>query len=246
MNWYYAVSGQQQGPISDTELDALVTSGSITATTLVWREGMSEWQPLSQVRGGMAAPGGTSLNGGAVCSQCQQIFPPDQVIRFGETNVCAACKPMFVQKLKEGVNVVPGYLDYAGFGIRFAAKLLDGILLGMIVFVPMVVVTMFLGGNNPGMLLGVQVLFQVLFYAAWGSFTIFFIGRFGATPGKMACGLRVVSGDGSPIGYGRATGRFFAEILSVWVCCIGYLITVFDHQKRSLHDHICNTRVVRK
>lgn len=79
-----------------------------------------------------------------------------------------------------------------------------------------------------------------------GIYTIFFNGRYGATPGKMACKLRVVTADGQPIGYGRATGRFFAEILSGIICNIGYIIAAFDDQKRSLHDHICSTRVIRK
>jgi len=30
------------------------------------------------------------------------------------------------------------------------------------------------------------------------------------------------------------------------VCYIGYLIVAFDDQKRALHDHICNTRVIYK
>jgi uncharacterized RDD family membrane protein YckC len=74
---------------------------------------------------------------------------------------------------------------------------------------------------------------------------VFFLGRFGATPGKMVCGLRVVTAMGDRISYGRATGRFLAEILSGLVCYIGYIIAAFDEQKRTLHDHICSTRVIR-
>ena len=74
----------------------------------------------------------------------------------------------------------------------------------------------------------------------------FFVGKFGATPGKMACGLKIVRSDGSPISYGRAAGRAFGELLSAWTCYIGYLMVCFDSQKRALHDHMCDTRVVRK
>ena len=38
----------------------------------------------------------------------------------------------------------------------------------------------------------------------------------------------------------------FAELLSGMICDIGYLIVAFDSQKRGLHDHICNTRVIYK
>jgi uncharacterized RDD family membrane protein YckC len=61
----------------------------------------------------------------------------------------------------------------------------------------------------------------------------------------MACGLKVVTPEGSPIGFGRAFGRAMAEILSGLICNIGYIIAGFDSQKRALHDHIANTRVIR-
>lgn len=51
MNWYYAEGTQQRGPVSDAEFQQLVSAGKITDATLVWREGMAEWQPYGQVRG---------------------------------------------------------------------------------------------------------------------------------------------------------------------------------------------------
>jgi uncharacterized membrane protein YjgN (DUF898 family) len=49
MQWYYANNGQRSGPISDAEFQALVQAGTIGPTTLVWRQGMANWLPLSQV-----------------------------------------------------------------------------------------------------------------------------------------------------------------------------------------------------
>jgi len=40
--------------------------------------------------------------------------------------------------------------------------------------------------------------------------------------------------------------RFFATMLSQLTLYIGYIIAAFDDEKRSLHDHICDTRVVYK
>jgi hypothetical protein len=48
MNWYYVRDGNQDGPHSDESVQALLRSGSIDARTLVWREGMQDWQPISQ------------------------------------------------------------------------------------------------------------------------------------------------------------------------------------------------------
>ena len=61
----------------------------------------------------------------------------------------------------------------------------------------------------------------------------------------MAFGLKVVAPDGSRISYMRALGRFFAEIVSGLTFSIGYIMAGFDSQKRSLHDRICATRVIR-
>ena len=78
------------------------------------------------------------------------------------------------------------------------------------------------------------------------AYEIFFLEKFGATPGKMACSIKVVTAEGGKIGYGRATGRYFSYILSGFICYIGYIIVAFDGQKRALHDYICNTRVIYK
>jgi uncharacterized RDD family membrane protein YckC len=62
--------------------------------------------------------------------------------------------------------------------------------------------------------------------------------------GKMAVKIKVVGADGSPIGYGRALGRAFAEVLSGICFYIGYIMAGFDKEKQSLHDKICSTRVI--
>jgi uncharacterized RDD family membrane protein YckC len=77
-------------------------------------------------------------------------------------------------------------------------------------------------------------------------YVIFFLGKFGATPGKMICRLKVVTPEASAIGFGRAAARYFAQILTNCTFCIGYLIAAFDPEKRALHDHICRTRVIYK
>ena len=61
----------------------------------------------------------------------------------------------------------------------------------------------------------------------------------------MALGLRIVRADGSSLTYGRATGRFFADYLSNLILFIGYIMAAFDDEKRTLHDRICDTRVVK-
>src|SRR4051812_44282825 len=50
MTWYYALGNERQGPIDDATLDGLIAAGTVTPETLVWRAGMTDWQPLAQVR----------------------------------------------------------------------------------------------------------------------------------------------------------------------------------------------------
>jgi uncharacterized RDD family membrane protein YckC len=70
------------------------------------------------------------------------------------------------------------------------------------------------------------------------------IGRFGATLGKMACKLKVVTASGGKVSYMLAFGRYFAKVFSGLTCSIGFIIAGFDEQKRALHDRLCETRVV--
>jgi len=47
--WNYTKMGLQQGPVPEEELRQKIRRGEIGETTLVWREGMADWLPLSQV-----------------------------------------------------------------------------------------------------------------------------------------------------------------------------------------------------
>ncbi|MND07279.1 RDD family protein [compost metagenome] len=51
--------------------------------------------------------------------------------------------------------------------------------------------------------------------------------------------------DGSAVTTGRAAGRYFATLLSSLTLLIGFVIAAFDEQKRALHDHVADTRVIR-
>jgi hypothetical protein len=54
-SWFYASEGQQQGPYPEIQLRELIARGTITADTLVWTEGMANWQRVDEIPG--LAPG---------------------------------------------------------------------------------------------------------------------------------------------------------------------------------------------
>jgi hypothetical protein len=49
MKWYYAERKKPFGPIDEKEFQGLIEHGIIMPDTLVWRSGMKEWKPLSEV-----------------------------------------------------------------------------------------------------------------------------------------------------------------------------------------------------
>jgi hypothetical protein len=49
MQWYYSKNGTQLGPIPQSELISKLTSGEVSPADLVWKDGMGDWLPASQV-----------------------------------------------------------------------------------------------------------------------------------------------------------------------------------------------------
>ena len=50
-SWFFASKGQQQGPYPEAQLRALIVKGAVTADTLVWSEGMADWQKAGNIPG---------------------------------------------------------------------------------------------------------------------------------------------------------------------------------------------------
>lgn len=48
-NYYAIINGTQTGPFSLGEMASMVSSGSVTSETYVWKEGMPDWVVVSDV-----------------------------------------------------------------------------------------------------------------------------------------------------------------------------------------------------
>jgi uncharacterized RDD family membrane protein YckC len=256
MNWYYADQGQQKGPIDEPALDQLVVAGVVQDDTLVWHEGMPAWQKHSSVRGpvpppAFPSPSATTAGETRYCGECGRPFSANELVPIGAVSVCATCKPVYLQKLREGGGLGVGARRYGGFWIRFAARVVDGILLNVIFLVVRLPfgVAMFNPGlaREPAALAGfLSATIAVYFMSAVATacYEIFMISMRGATIGKMIFGLKVIRADGAPVSLGLSTGRYFAQWISAITFGIGYIMAGFDDQKRALHDRICETRVI--
>jgi len=115
MDWFYVQNGRQVGPVPVAQFDDLVRSGRITLDTLVWREGLANWQPFGSISSTPSstaslpapppAPGGmppTMPGFAARCIECNGAFPSSEMISYGDAWVCGSCKPVFFQRIREG------------------------------------------------------------------------------------------------------------------------------------------------
>ena len=48
-DWYYAFNNEQKGPVNESEIKTQLATRKLPADTLVWKEGMDNWTPASQV-----------------------------------------------------------------------------------------------------------------------------------------------------------------------------------------------------
>uniref|UniRef100_A0A7V4AN77 RDD family protein n=1 Tax=Thermus tengchongensis TaxID=1214928 RepID=A0A7V4AN77_9DEIN len=124
---------------------------------------------------------------------------------------------------------------------RLMASLIDGLIL-----VPLSFLLMALAGINP--LAQTTTFVQDLLFnwiPSWAYYVIF-TALYGATPGKMALGLKVVRTDGQPVDWLTAFMReVVGKTLSTLPLLLGYLWAFFHPRRQAWHDLIADTLVVR-
>ncbi len=143
--------------------------------------------------------------------------------------------------------VTPAYNPYsapapakqaaAGFGIRLAAALVDGLW----------VAALGAGAMFGGLGLSDFMAYGIACAVAW-IIVLFGWAIWGTTPGKRAFGLYVTAGNGAQagIGFPRALARIVGYLASTIPLGIGFLMIAFSKSKRGLHDIIAGTQVQRQ
>lgn len=144
-------------------------------------------------------------------------------------------------------------MEYGGFWIRFAAYLIDAIILGIAQFIIFSVLGVAAFGST-----STDIADSDIFATTMGTVAYFITLAMGvlyfvlmessakqATLGKMALGLVVTDMNGQRISWLRALGRYFAKILSGLIMAIGFIMIAFTDNKQGLHDMICSTLVVK-
>jgi uncharacterized RDD family membrane protein YckC len=149
---------------------------------------------------------------------------------------------------------------YGGFWIRLLAHIIDHFVVGlvagplyfMLVF-PSIMRIMNEAKDNgepsPEVvvsIVGSMAMFIVIvFVGQWLYEALLTSSSWQGTIGKRVLRLKVTDENGNRIGFGRATGRFFAKIISGLIMWIGFIMIGFTDRKRGLHDMLAGTLVMK-
>lgn len=254
--WYYSdYERNRHGPVSARDLAELHANGQLAPDTLVWREGLAQWQPWRTLVGEViqgagrpavasasfatasaAAPASAGANPYSVAEPTSPYAPPRAVLHDA------------------GDYVADGEVVYAGFWKRTAAYFIDSFVLMIVIgflgaiFGVLGVFSMASMGDPSAFTAG-GLAFIGLFYVLEivlmaGYFAVMHASSSQATLGKMAVGIKVTDENGQRISIARGIGRFFATIVSSLILLVGYLMAAFTDRKRALHDMIAGTLVV--
>jgi uncharacterized RDD family membrane protein YckC len=149
---------------------------------------------------------------------------------------------------------------YGGFWLRLLAHLIDHVILGIVaapLFFILVLPAIIRVANDaernqePSPEMIVAILSSIFIYVVlafvgqWLYDALLTSSSWQGTVGKRVLQLRVTDEIGNRIGFGRATGRFFAKILSSMFFCIGFIMAGLTDRKRGLHDMLAGTLVMR-
>ena len=155
--------------------------------------------------------------------------------------------------------------NYAGFGPRLVAVIIDIIIIGVaqsFIIVPLLAAVGFgfasgaenMDFSNPeesaGMIAGIMALIGAYWILATCIQILYFTfmesSKNQATVGKMAMGLMVTDLNGGKLDFSKALVRNLCKIISNLTMLIGYIMAAFTEKRQSLHDMIASTLVVKK
>ena len=210
-----------RGPLPRVYIEQRIRSGVWPANTKVAEVGTTDWRPIDELPFGNALPQPVSP---AATARTAEVDDADTVAAK-----IARVADSIAGRLNVPRVLPAGSAIHAGFWRRCAAYLIDGLILFI-----------------PGLILMLIPILGVLLYfgGRWLYFAMMESSQSQATLGKRAMGLIVTDGKGQRLGFGQASGRYFAGALSYITLYIGYALAGWTERKQALHDLIADTCVV--
>jgi len=202
--WYYAdKNNERQGPVEAGVIRDKLSRRELNQDTLLWRDGMAQWQPVASVQAELAAaerppftpvepPAATAAESSRISdAPASPYAAPSSTLSVGDGTVASA---------------VDGEIVYAGFWKRVAANIIDGMLVNAVSFAVMMIIAPIFGLSalsmfgipeggwaNPEAAVGLTA-FEVILQLVLMALTMMYFAWFHssqhmASLGKMAVGL---------------------------------------------------------
>lgn len=156
--WYFAVDGQQRGPVSSLDLRKLAKLNKLKPTDLVWKEGLPEWIPAQKITGLFTdsaeaaprpvvtavseaqVPRQTSPQSRPAPSQPRKVAAAslpvaEEISEDDDEDITLTRLPQKTAPKKKKIKLDPkaaGKVEYAGFWLRVVASIIDSFIRGVI------------------------------------------------------------------------------------------------------------------
>jgi uncharacterized RDD family membrane protein YckC len=227
--------GERHGPYKEEDVRAWLRSGQVSGSDLAWREGLADWQPLS-------------------------VLYPDAMpdaSAVASNSFSTPASPL--QSLPQTTAAV--LEDYAGFWKRFAAWIIDFLILlvpSIIIFVKtgvmdayMHLIILMKSGSTPETIKAAAEALKsatlvpgiIVAIIGFAYYVLLEGSKWQATFGKLALGIRVTDMEGHAPDFARCAIRNAIRLLNaVQIPFIGfipffsYIATAWTTRKQGWHD----------
>jgi uncharacterized RDD family membrane protein YckC len=152
-----------------------------------------------------------------------------------------------------------GQRVYAGFWIRFVARIIDSFIVGIPIGILSGILVIVTGGLVAGTsnsdqgtqgaaaagATGIFLVFFLIVIVLTIGYWVYFWGTSGSTPAMRLFRLQVVDANtGAVIGIPRALVRWLMTLVNSWACYLGWIWVAFDARKQGWHDKVANSVVL--
>ena len=232
MKKYYIIKNKEkEGPFSISDLK----SKKINSDTLVWHRELDDWVKAKEVK---------------EILDIIDIEPPD--IPSKKTIERRKKISEKKQKIEGTISVIEDdnffTYEFANFGERLAAYLLDGLILS----IPLVMLIVLCFAIPYGIVIWL-LMYMVI---NWLYYTLSYSSEKQSTIGQSALGIKVLSINNGfkdeymivqKVGFGKANGKYWGIFITALIpLYIGWLMMLWTEKRQCLHDIISGVVVVRK
>jgi len=131
--WHYSIDGEERGPVSREELEALAQRGELKPTDYVWKDGMPEWAAAETIEG-LFGGGGAPAAPSAPARPAPPRGPAPAPAAHGGPSPLAGKSFMEIMGGLPGILIASGvllafintFLPWVWAGVRVGSRVIGG------------------------------------------------------------------------------------------------------------------------